>query len=45
MYIYLHGVIYSELFVIYFGNNTDDTTMSCQKYKLTDSGFQPCCEN
>ena len=44
MYTCLCGVIYAELFVIYFDNNTDGTTMSCHKNKLTDSGFQPYCE-
>ena len=43
MYIYLYGVIYSEIFVIYFDNNTDGTTMTFHKTKLTDSGFQHCC--
>ena len=31
------------MFVIYFGNDTDGTTMSCHKNKFTDSVFQPCC--
>lgn len=37
-------LIYSELFVIYFDNNPDDTTASCPKNKSTDSVFQTCCE-
>ena len=45
MYIYLNGVIYSESFVIYFDNNTDDKTMRCHKNKLADSGFQSCLES
>ena len=41
--IYLYGVIYLESIVIYFDNNTANTTIKCHKNKLTDSGFQPCC--
>ena len=44
LYTYSYGgVIYSESFLIYFDNNTDDATMKCHKNKLADSGFQPCC--
>ena len=43
-YITLYGVIYSELLVIYLDNKPDGTAMNCHKIKLSDLGFQACCE-
>ena len=44
LYIFADEIIYSELYVIYFENNPDDTAMTYYKNKLAESDFQACCK-